>query len=138
MAVTELELAEAERRMRTRRAAAPLAIAARYDPPSGRVVVMLNTQVELRFPAALAEGLADADPDALSEVQITPGGLGLHFPRLDADLYVPALLEGMLGSRKWMARALGKAGGAQTSEAKAQAARANGKLGGRPRKSTVT
>jgi hypothetical protein len=61
-------------------------------------------------------------------------GFGLHFPKLDADLYVPAILEGFLGSRKWMAARLGTAGGSSRSKPKAAAARANGSLGGRPRK----
>jgi hypothetical protein len=32
-------------------------------------------------------------------------------PRLDADLYVPSLMEGVFGTRRWMAEAMGKAGG---------------------------
>ena len=60
---------------------------------------------------------------------INPNGLVL-----DADLYLPALLEGFLGSRKWMARRLGMAGGKSRSAAKKLAARNNGKLGGRPKK----
>jgi hypothetical protein len=60
--------------------------------------------------------------------------LGLHFPQLDADLYLPALLQGFLGSRQWMAQAMGKVGGKAVNPQKADAARANGRLGGRPRK----
>jgi hypothetical protein len=56
------------------------------------------------------------------------------FPKLDADLWLPALLEGVFGSRRWMAARLGARGGKAKSKAKARAARANGKLGGRPRK----
>ncbi|NBQ54825.1 MAG: DUF2442 domain-containing protein, partial [Proteobacteria bacterium] len=59
---------------------------------------------------------------------------GLHFPQLDADLYLPALLKGVLGSRRWMAQAMGKVGGRTITPEKADAARANGRLGGRPRK----
>ena len=70
----------------------------------------------------------------LSKIEITPTGLGLHWPRLDADLYLPALMEGVFGSRRWMARVMGKAGGRSTSSAKQSAARVNGRLGGRPRK----
>jgi hypothetical protein len=69
----------------------------------------------------------------LKHIEISPSGLGLHFPALDVDLYLPALLEGYLGSRQWMASAMGKAGGCVTSDAKARASRANGRLGGRPR-----
>jgi hypothetical protein len=39
-------------------------------------------------------------------MEISPSGLGIHFPRLDADLYLPTILEGFLGSRKWMASTL--------------------------------
>ena len=51
-------------------------------------------------------------------------------PALDADLYLPALLDGFLGSRRWMAAAMGKA----TTDAKSAAARDKGKFGGRPKK----
>jgi hypothetical protein len=60
--------------------------------------------------------------------------LGIHFPTLDADLYVPALLEGVRGSKSWMAAQLGAAGGRTRTAAKAMASRENGKRGGRPRK----
>jgi hypothetical protein len=59
----------------------------------------------------------------------------VHFPKLDVDLYIPALLEGFLGSRQWMAAQIGKLGGQASTEAKSAAARENGKRGGRPRKS---
>jgi hypothetical protein len=60
-------------------------------------------------------------------------GLGLHWPMLDADLYVPALVKGILGTKQWMTQ-IGAVGGSASTVAKAAAARANGKLGGRPRK----
>ena len=71
----------------------------------------------------------------MSPIAISPTGLGVHWPRLDADLYLPALMEGVFGTRRWMAQQLGKSGGSSTSLVKRQAARSNGKLGGRPRKS---
>jgi hypothetical protein len=86
------------------------------------------------FPPQLAEGLAGAAPADLGEIEISPAGLGLHWPRLDADLYVPALLQGVFGTRQWMAAQLGAAGGRARSEAKAASARENGRKGGRPRK----
>ena len=115
----------------------PVATAARYDRRRGRVVVTLSTGLELAFPPQDAEGLEDALPADLAAIEITPSGLGLHFPRLDADLYLPALLEGLVGSRRFMAARLGHRGGSARSDAKAAAARANGKLGGRPRKATT-
>jgi len=133
MAITESQFKEAEARMAESRGAGH-AISARYDRKRGRVVVALHTGVELTFPAQLAEGLADAPADKLEEIEVSPAGLGLHWPQLDADLYVPALLQGLFGSNRWMARPLGAQGGRARTPAKAAAARANGRKGGRPRK----
>jgi hypothetical protein len=133
MAVTDQEFAQAEERMVALRQAGR-AIAARYDRRTSRIVVRLNTGLELAFPPALAEGLAGAAPQDLAEIEISPAGLGLHWPRLDADLYVPALLQGVFGSRRWMAAQLGAAGGRTRSPAKAVSSRENGRRGGRPRK----
>lgn len=98
------------------------------------MVVQLNTGLLVVFSADLVEGLQDAKPRDLQEIEITPSGFGLHFPRLDADVYLPGLLAGESGSRRWMAARLGQSGGRSRSAAKAAAARTNGKLGGRPRK----
>ncbi|MCG7349391.1 DUF2442 domain-containing protein [Sphingomonas sp. ACRSK] len=133
MAITERDLAKAEKRMAAQREAGH-AVSARYDRRRSRVVVALNTGVELTFPTQLAEGLADASPDSLAEIEISPAGLGLHWPRLDADLYVPALLQGVFGSKRWMARQLGAEGGRSRTAAKIAASRENGRKGGRPRK----
>ena len=70
----------------------------------------------------------------LAEIEITPSGLGLHWPRLDADVYVPGFMKGIYGTRRWMAALLGAEGGKSSSPAKAAAARTNGAKGGRPRK----
>jgi hypothetical protein len=59
--------------------------------------------------------------------------LGLHWPKLDTDLYVPALLQGVFGSKQWMAQQLGAQGGRSRTAAKVAAARANGRKGGRPK-----
>ncbi|MFD1788572.1 DUF2442 domain-containing protein [Sphingomonas floccifaciens] len=133
MAITERELEQAEARMAETRAAGH-AVSARYDRRRSRVVVALNTGVELTFPTRIAEGLADASPDNLAEIEISPAGLGLHWPKLDADLYVPGLLQGVFGSKQWMARQLGAQGGRSRTAAKVAASRENGRKGGRPRK----
>lgn len=57
-------------------------------------------------------------------------GYGLHWESLDVDFTVPGLLAGMFGTQSWMARQ----GGQARSDAKAAAARANGRKGGRPKK----
>ena len=133
MAITEQELEQAEKRMTSVRETGH-AVSARYDRRRSRVVVALNTGLELAFPTQLAEGLAGASPENLADIEISPAGLGLHWPRLDADLYVPALLQGIFGSKSWMARKLGTEGGKARTVAKVAASRANGRKGGRPKK----
>lgn len=126
--------AAANQRGRRLQAAGPRAIGARYDRSHGRIVIQLEPNLELSFPANEAQGLEKAKPSQLDLIEISPSGFGLHFPKLDADLYIPSLLEGILGSRKWMAARLGQAGGKSTSRAKREASKANGRLGGRPKR----
>lgn len=133
MAVTEQDHEKAERRMASLRDAGH-ALSARFDPRTSRIVIELSTGVQVAVPTRCVEALVDAAPDDLAEIEISPAGLGLHWPRLDADLYVPAVLQGLLGSKRWMAAQLGAGGGKARSEAKAAASRENGRKGGRPRK----
>jgi len=106
----------------------------RYDAALRRIVITLRHGLELAIPVHLLQGLADAPPASLDRIEISPEGTGLHWPDLDADLYVPALIQGLFGTRRWMASLLGQAGGRARSEAKTRAARLNGRKGGRPRK----
>jgi len=124
----------ANKRARELQASVPRAVSARYDRENGRVVIRLSSNLDVSFSPNDAEGLENAMPSQLDEIEISPSGFGIHFPKLDADLYLPSLLQGFLGSRKWMASRLGQAGGKSRSVVKQNASRANGKLGGRPRK----
>jgi hypothetical protein len=127
-------LKKANARMARLRADGPVAVAARYDRRSGRIIVALSSGIDVMFSPENAQGLQGAKSAQLAAIEISPSGLGLHFPKLDADLYLPALLDGWLGSRRWMAARMGEQGGRARSAAKRAASRANGKLGGRPRK----
>ncbi len=103
MAITEQEVHEAEARLAEELRHTATAIAVRYDRGRWRVVIRLNTGLEVMFAPHDAEGLERATAADLEEIEISPTGLGLHFPRLDADLYVPALLQGLFGSERWRA-----------------------------------
>lgn len=134
MAITDEEIEAATRRDETLRARRPRAVSARYDTARDLVEIALSNGAFFSFPPALSQALQGAAPEQLTEVEVVGAGAGLHFPLIDADLYVPALIEGVFGSKAWMASRLGREGGRARSERKAAAARSNGKLGGRPRK----
>jgi hypothetical protein len=81
----------------------PRAESAHYDAGRNRVIIRLTTGIELGFAPSTVEGLQHASASDLKTIEVEAFGLGIHFPTLDADLYVPALLEGVLGSQRWMA-----------------------------------
>jgi hypothetical protein len=128
------EFEAATDRAKRRHSHSPSAVTASYDPRRGRIVVGLNANLEITFSPQFIQGLENAKPSQLEPIEITPSGFGLHFPKLDADIYLPALLEGVFGSKRWMAAQLGALGGRSKSVAKASASRNNGRLGGRPKK----
>lgn len=133
MALTESELTQAEARGAAHRKTG-YAVSARYDRRTLRVVIGLDNGVQVAFPAKLAEGLTGASAGDLADIEVSPAGLGLHWPKLDADVYVPALLNGVFGSKRWIAAQLGATGGKARTGAKAAAARENGRKGGRSRR----
>src|ERR1043166_1989199 len=104
----------ANRRAQELRQAVPLAVSARYDRKHRTIVITLSSRLTLSFSPRDAEGLERAKESELPPIEISPSGYGLHFPKLDADLYLPSLLEGFLGSRRWMASRLGQLGGKST------------------------
>ena len=126
----------ANRRAKEMQAGIPRAVAAHYDRDTGRIVIHLSSNLDVSFSPHDAQGLENAKPWQLEEIEISPSGFGIHFPKLDADLYLPGLLEGFLGSKRWMASRLGQVGGTSRSAAKRAASKANGRLGGRPKKAT--
>jgi hypothetical protein len=112
----------------------PRASLARYDRRSGRVVIELLNGCAYAFPTYLVQDLQGAANDDLANIETDAIGLNLHWPALDVDLYVPALVAGIFGTRAWMAGELARIAGSRKSPAKAAAARTNGAKGGRPRK----
>ena len=112
----------------------PRATGARYDRRTGRVIVNLANGCAFAFPPALAQGLEDASDEALAKVEVIGDGYGLRWDCADVDLNVPGLLAGLFGTRSHMARLAGR----RTSPAKANASRANGAKGGRPRKQAAS
>ena len=132
--VTDAQLKAAEARGRKMRETEPRASSARYDQTTGRVVVDLVNGCSYAFPARIVQDLQGASDESLAEIEVDSVGFNLHWPSLDVDLYVPALVSGIFGTRRWMASQLARIAGRTKSPAKAAAARLNGAKGGRPRK----
>jgi len=112
----------------------PGAVRARYDRLRRRMIINFATGLEVSFSPRDAQGLEKATAAQLERIEISPSGYCIHFPKIDADLYLPAVLLGFLGSRNWIAGRLGALGGKSRSAAKVAAARKNGRRGGRPRR----
>jgi Protein of unknown function (DUF2442) len=108
-------------------------VAAAYDEAADEVALRFESGTRLYIPRTLLEGLANATPAALAQIEIEGPGTALVWPQLDVAHHVPGLIGGVFGTRKWM-RELGRRGGQARTPEKAAAARANGRKGGRPRK----
>jgi hypothetical protein len=111
----------------------PVAESVRYISSHDIYVVGLSNGERLVLQREKLQGLQTATKMQLAKVEIEMLGTALSWPDLDVDLYVPALLKGVFGTKKWMSE-LGRAGGSVKSVAKAHAARENGAKGGRPKK----
>lgn len=131
---TDAEFATAQARGDAPPQTEPRAVSARYDRKTGRVAVELINGCAYLFPTHLIQELSHASPDDLELVEVEGMGFNRHWPKLGADLYVPALVVGVFGTRAWMNKALARQAGRATSTAKAAAAQANGTKGGRSRK----
>ena len=111
------QIERANRRAQKLEASHPKAVSARFDRGMDQIVIRLSSRLDVAFSPRDAEGIQGATPAQLEPIEISPSGFGIHFPKLDADIYLPALLEGFLGSKRWMAGLLGATdrGGADCS-----------------------
>ena len=103
-----------------------------YERKPDLLTLYLDDGVRVSIPRTNLQGLREAKPEQVSKIEILGRGTGLHWPLLNVDHYVPGLLNHVFGAGRWMAE-LGRRGGSVSSAAKAAAARANGRKGGRPK-----
>ncbi|SNT29611.1 Protein of unknown function [Granulicella rosea] len=101
--VTQQEHDEALERGRELIRNNPGAVRVRFDKELRQVIVELNRGFSITFPPERAQGLENASDEDLSEIEINSSGLGIYFPRIDADLWVPALAKGRFGNDRWEA-----------------------------------
>lgn len=114
----------------------PVAQTVEHVPGLNLLIVGLSNGRRLVLPVEEVQGLEKANHEQIKNHELLGRGTGIHFSELNVDLYVPALIEGVYGNRRWMAQ-LGKKGGAARTEAKRLAARANGAKGGRPKRAAA-
>jgi hypothetical protein len=98
--VTRQDFDRAAGRAGRRRAPYPIATAARYHRDLGYIVVSFGTSLDLAIVPRNVRTLARATPEELEWIEISPSGLALRFPRLEAELYLPPLLRGFHRSRR--------------------------------------
>ena len=115
------------------RRAGQRAVSVQYDAASGRVMLVMTSGVLFGFPVRLIPALGNASDAELESVTLSPGGGALHWKALDVDLSVPGLMMSAIEPVE-RRRELARLAGQSTSRAKAAAARANGRKGGRPKK----
>lgn len=106
---------------------------AHYDRASDAVCLIFRGGGSMMIPRHAIPGLERQPGSALESMTISPAGDALLWPAIDADVYVPGLVERAFGNRLFAAAA-GRRGGQRRTKAKRAAARRNGAKGGRPSK----
>ncbi|MRX11278.1 DUF2442 domain-containing protein [Pseudoduganella sp. FT25W] len=92
MDITDSEFEAANRRGAEMLAKFPAAVAVRYDSASARLIILLSNGQHIAVAPPAIRGLEKAQPEDLIDAQISPYGQGIYFPKIDADIYLPALL----------------------------------------------
>ena len=72
---------------------APRAIAARYLPARDRIEIDLASGWSVQVPRSFSPRLAGASVQDCADVEIVDSGLGLHWPAVDEDWFVPSVIE---------------------------------------------
>jgi len=117
-------------RMRREHPDEPRVLSARYDGTTARVLVEFSNGCLFGFPVWMVPGTSRATPEELEQIQLEPFGEAVIWEELNADTNVMGMMLQAFHLKTQAAKYLG----ASTSPAKAEAARKNGKKGGRPRK----
>ena len=106
---------------------------AHFDRKTDAVFLTFRGGGSMTIPRHAIPGLERQPASVLEAMTLSPAGDALLWPAIDADVYVPGLVERAFGNRLFAAAA-GRRGGQRRTKAKMAAARRNGAKGGRPRK----
>jgi hypothetical protein len=78
----------------------PRAKSVRYDAKRVRLIIELVSGAVLDIPMPETGRLSRASARERATMELTPFGLGIHWPLIDEDLYVPRLVERYTDSRR--------------------------------------
>jgi len=101
-----------------------------YDPQRDVIALTLHNGVRIEHPRASLDELAGLPQEKLAEMRLGPQGQAIEIRSLDIDVSILGINVNAVGYSVIQSMA-----GQVRSLKKAAAARANGKKGGRPRKS---
>jgi hypothetical protein len=73
----------------------PRAVAARFLAERDRIEIDLASGWSVQVPRSFSARLAEASPQDSARIEIVDSGLGLHWPAIDEDWYVPAVIEAL-------------------------------------------
>jgi len=76
-------------------------VAARYDVASQTMFVTFKAGFTLSFPKDRCQVTAQAIDDDLSQIEISPAGWSIDFPKIDDGITAEGLLAGRFGSARW-------------------------------------
>lgn len=74
-----------------------------YSSDTGLIHIQTTEGEQFSISAAWLQCVANASDEQIGNMELSPAGVGIHWPELDADLLVDSLCRGMYGSPRWMA-----------------------------------
>ena len=100
--ITVAEIAQLSERSQVRAQEEHRAQAVRYDAENRCLYIETCRGEEFGVNVDRLQGVADAEDTQIANIEILPGGEGLHWPELDASLLVHGSCTGVYGSKRWM------------------------------------
>ncbi|HTT81732.1 MAG TPA: DUF2442 domain-containing protein [Stellaceae bacterium] len=139
--ITDAEYAEALAVGRMEAESEIRAQAVRYVPDRDAVEIVTTRNAGFLIPRQWIGALQDIPAEDLAKLEVWPDGSAIELEDRDIHISVHGLITAMLPAMlppRAVAAIFARLGGRATSEAKRSSAQANGRKGGRPRKSAKT